>query len=74
MLARGIQVSNYFTPVHLQPFIVEKLGCKQGDYPVTDAICTRTMALPFYNNLSLDDAKLVVAELKASLDEIDKGI
>ena len=74
MLARGIQVSNYFTPAHLQPFIVEKLGCKVGDYPVTDAICTRTMALPFYNNLTMDDAKLVAAELKASLDEIDKGL
>lgn len=74
MLARGIQVSNYFPPAHLQPFMVNKFGCKEGDYPVTDAVCQRTMALPFHNNLTQDEAKLVCAELKASLDEIDKSV
>jgi perosamine synthetase len=74
MHGRGIQVSNYFPPAHLQPFIVEKYGCKVGDYPVTDAVCTRTMSLPFHNNLTMDEAKLVCAELKASLDEIDRGV
>lgn len=72
MLARGIQVSNYFPPAHLQPFMVEKFGCKEGDYPVTDSICRRTMALPFHNNLTRDEAGLVCAELKAALDEIDR--
>lgn len=74
MLARGIQVSNYFPPAHLQPFIVERFGCKEGDYPVTDATCQRTMALPFHNNLTQDEAKLVCTELNAALDEIDSGL
>lgn len=73
MINRGIQVNNYFTPAHLQPFMVEKFGYKEGDYPVTDRICQRTMALPFYNNLSADEVKLVCDELKAALDEIDRG-
>jgi perosamine synthetase len=67
MIERGIQVSNYFPPVHLQPFMVEKYGFKAGDFPVTDSICGRTIALPFHNNLSEEDAKLVVRELKACL-------
>lgn len=73
MIARGIQVNNYFTPAHLQPFMVEKFGYKEGDYPITDHICQRTVALPFHNNLSADEAKLVCSELKAALDEIDRG-
>ena len=73
MLARGIQVSNYFPPAHLQPFMIEKFGYKDGDFPVTDAVCRRTMALPFHNNLTMDEARLVCTELAAALDEIDKS-
>jgi len=70
MRERGIQVSNYFTPVHLQPFIAERLGCKQGDYPVTESVCTRTIALPFYNNLSKDEVSIVCGELREILGKI----
>jgi perosamine synthetase len=72
MIDRGIQVSNYFPPVHLQPFIAEQFGCKLGDMPVTDSVCKGTIALPFHNNLPASDVELVCTELKACLDEIDK--
>jgi perosamine synthetase len=68
MLAEGIQVSNYFPPVTLQPFMVEKFGYKDGDFPIADSICKTTIAIPFYNNLSRDDAALVVRTLKKCLD------
>ena len=70
MIDRGIQVSNYFPPVHLQPFIVKQYGCKEGDYPVTDAVCKSTIALPFHNNLTAEEVELVCSELKACLNEI----
>jgi perosamine synthetase len=70
MRERGIQVSNYFTPVHLQPFISERLGCGQGDYPVTESVCSRTIALPFYNNLSKNEVSIVCGELREILDKI----
>lgn len=70
MLDRGIQVSNYFPPVHLQPFIAEKYGCKVGDCPVTDAVVKSTVALPFHNNLTAEEVELVCTELKACLNEI----
>lgn len=73
LLDRGIQVSNYFPPAHLQPFMVEQFGYKEGDFPITDAVCQRTMALPFHNNLTVDEARLVCGELSAALDEIDKA-
>lgn len=63
----GIQVSNYFAPVHLQPFMVEKFGYKKGDFPVTESIADRTIALPFYNNLTKDDIAFVAQTLKQVL-------
>lgn len=70
MLDHGIQVSNYFPPVHLEPFIAEQYGCKVGDMPVTDEVVKGTIALPFYNNLTPQDIELVCKELKSCLDEI----
>ena len=70
MRQAGIQVSNYFAPVHLQPFMVEKFGYKKGDFPVTESIADRTIALPFYNNLAKDDIATVAKTLKQILDKI----
>lgn len=70
MLDRGIQVSNYFPPVHLQPFIAKQYGCKEGDMPVTDAVVKSTVALPFHNNLTAEEVELVCREFKACLNEI----
>ncbi len=70
MCEAGIGCSNYFVPVHLQPFMREKFGFKQGDFPVTEHIGERTIALPFYNNLSQEQVKIVRDELKAAISKI----
>ncbi|MCK4753073.1 MAG: DegT/DnrJ/EryC1/StrS family aminotransferase [Planctomycetes bacterium] len=70
MKEKGIQVSNYFTPVHLQPFMTDKFGFKKGDFPVTDSVCKSTIALPFYNNLTKDEVAIVCETLKETLDKI----
>jgi perosamine synthetase len=72
MREKGIQVSNYFPPVHLQPFIAKQLGCKNGDYPITDSVCERTIALPFYNNLSRDEVAFVCRTLIETLNELSE--
>jgi perosamine synthetase len=64
LTAKGIQVGNYFSPVHLQPFMAKQYGFKKGDFPVTESVAERTIALPFYNNLSKDDIALVCKTLK----------
>jgi perosamine synthetase len=68
MKAKGIQVSNYFPLVHLQPFMAERFGYKQGDFPVTESVAERTIALPFYNNLTKDDIAIVCKTLKEVID------
>ncbi len=70
MFDRGIQVSNYFPPAYLQPFMVDEFGYKQGDFPITDSVCKSTIALPFHNNLSAEDAELVCTELKQCLEAL----
>ena len=69
MKGEGIEVGNYFPPVHLQPFMVERFGYKEGDFPVTELVCKSTIALPFYNNLPKDEVAIVCRTLKESLDK-----
>jgi perosamine synthetase len=68
--ARGIQVSNYFPPVHMQPFIAEQYGYTQGDFPIAEFVSQRTLALPFHNNLSEAEVDLVCSELAHALDRL----
>ncbi len=70
MKSQNIQVSNYFPPVHLQPFMVEQFGYKQGDFPVAEGVSSRTIALPFYNNLTKDETAVVCKTLKEILDKV----
>jgi len=49
---KGIQSNSYFPPIHLQPFYVDQFGYGVGDFPVTEVISERTIALPFFNNLT----------------------
>jgi len=69
MRNKNIQVSNYFPPVHLQPFMVEQFSYKQGDFPITEAVCKSTIALPFHNNLTKDEVVIVCKTLKEVLDK-----
>ncbi len=64
---RGIGCSNYFSPIHLQPFYRERFGYKPGDFPVTEALAARTIALPFHNGVSEADVDRVVAALRSLL-------
>jgi perosamine synthetase len=63
----GIGCSNYFTPIHLQPFYQKQHGYRPGDFPVTEALSARTLALPFHNRLSAADVDTVVSQLRKLL-------
>jgi perosamine synthetase len=67
---QGIQVSNYFPPLHLQPFIKDQYGHQEGDFPVTESVSQRTVALPFYNNLSESEVAQVCDELMQALNQL----
>ncbi len=68
MSRQGIQVGNYFTPVHLQPFVAKRYGHHVGDFPIAESAGGRTIALPFHNRLTPDEVALVCGTLRAILD------
>jgi perosamine synthetase len=63
----GIQSRPYFTPIHLQPFYVREFGYKPGDFPITEHISARTIALPFFTMITPEQQQEVVACLKDGL-------
>lgn len=64
---RGIGCRGYFSPIHLQPFYRKLFGYKRGDFPITEFVSERTVALPFYNNLGEKEVSYVVENLKELL-------
>ena len=43
----GIPARPYFAPIHLQPYMVDRFGYQPGDFPVTEDLGRRSLALPF---------------------------
>ncbi len=65
--ARGVSCSDYFAPIHLQTFVRSELGTREGDFPQTERIGARTIALPFFGGLTEQCAELVRDALVESL-------
>ena len=63
----GVQCKPYFTPIHLQPFYKKMFGFQEGDFPITEDVSGRTIALPFFNNLKEEQIEYVVERLKKSI-------
>ncbi len=63
----GIECSVYFPAIHLQPFYKKQFGYKKGDFPVTETISARTIALPFHNNLKEKDIEYICRKLEKLL-------
>jgi perosamine synthetase len=57
----GVPARPYFAPLHLQPFYRRQFGFRPGDFPVTERVASRTLALPFSTQMS-DDQIAYVAE------------
>src|SRR3989338_1482677 len=70
MAKRGIQCSNYFQPIHLQPFYKKEFSYKQGDFPIAENTSQRTLALPFFNDLEEEQIDAVVKNLKEIINDI----
>jgi perosamine synthetase len=65
----GIPVRPYFLPIHLQPYMVEKFGYKEGDFPITEDLGKRSLALPFSSVMTEEQVKLVCDMLNKCLCE-----
>jgi perosamine synthetase len=66
----GIGCNNYFPPIHLQKYMVERFGYRSGDFPVCEYVAARTLALPFFGNLAQHQVERVCDVLESTLERI----
>lgn len=64
---RGIPVRPYFLPIHLQPYMVERFGYQPGNFPVTEDLGERGLALPFSGVMDEAQVELVCDTLRQVL-------
>jgi perosamine synthetase len=65
--SRGIGCRNYFVPIHLQPYMRERFGFREGMFPVTEHVAERTISLPFYGRLANADVERVATSLREAV-------
>jgi perosamine synthetase len=64
----GVATARYLPSIHLQPYMQEWFGYREGMLPVSEDASRRMLALPFYPELSVDDQEYVVEQLSAAID------
>jgi perosamine synthetase len=67
MNERGVATAPYVPSIHLQSYMRERYGFREGMLPVAEDCSARTMALPFHARLGEDDQHYVVEALRSVL-------
>ncbi len=62
-----IPVRPYFLPIHLQPYMMKQFGYREGDYPVTEDLGKRGLALPFSGVMTEEQVETVCQILRNCL-------
>ncbi len=69
LVEEGIPARPYFAPIHLQLYMMELFGYQQGDYPVTEDLGKRGLAIPFSSVMTEEQVETVCRALTAVLSE-----
>lgn len=69
---RGIETAPYFPSIHLQPLYRERFGFRPGTFPVSEDVSGRSLALPFFPDLSLEEIGYVVDSLRAAVGALSQ--
>jgi perosamine synthetase len=63
----GIGTARYLPCIHLQPYMRERFGFREGLCPVAESLAQRTLALPFHARLAGEEQERVVDTLRVAL-------
>jgi UDP-2-acetamido-2-deoxy-ribo-hexuluronate aminotransferase len=64
LTSQGIGTEIYYPiPLHMQPCFAH-LGYRQGDFPIAERACTRTVALPLYPDMTMAQVEAVCQAIK----------
>ena len=64
---QGIATSRYLPSIHLQAYMRERFGFREGLCPVSEDLSRRTLALPFFTAIAAEDQERVAQALAATL-------
>jgi perosamine synthetase len=68
MLSQGIECKPYFPAIHLQkPY--RDMGYNEGMFPVAELVSSRTLALPFFTDMSESEVDFACSVLKDAIKE-----
>jgi perosamine synthetase len=69
MRARGVQTKPYLPAIHLMSYYRETFGHREGEFPVCEAVAARSLALPFFPDLTEGQVERVALELSRALGQ-----
>jgi perosamine synthetase len=64
---QGIATSRYLPSIHLQAYMRERYGFREGLCPVSEELSQRTLALPFFTAIEAGDQERVAEALAAAV-------
>ncbi len=64
MRERGVDTKPYLPAIHLMSLYRERFGHKEGDFPVCEDVAARSLALPFFPQLTDGEVEQVVEALR----------
>jgi len=64
---KGVPARPYFLPIHLQPYMAERFGWREGDFPVTEDLGRRGLALPFSGVMKEEQVEYVCKTVREVL-------
>jgi len=67
LIDSGISCRPYFSPIHLQKYMVEQFGYTEGSFPVAEKAGRTCIALPFYNDMSADEIEYIAEKIREGL-------
>jgi perosamine synthetase len=65
---RGIPSKPYFPAVHLMTFYRERFGHREGEFPVCEDVAARSIALPFFGDMTEGQVERVASALREVLE------
>jgi len=61
----GVPARPYFLPIHLQPYMVSRFGFRKGDFPITEDLGQRSLAIPFSSVMTEDQVDYVCQSIES---------
>jgi perosamine synthetase len=68
MRERGVDTKPYLPAIHMMSFYRERFGHREGEFPVCEDVAHRSLALPFFGELTDGEIEQVVSALRGTID------